>query len=109
MQERVDDCCNVSLFPPPPYFPSDFHGHLAALAGTTGVFPLGRLVGRPPAYLSVRLLASLQVLTVFLDVHSISLPVCLSSSATVSHCDQRWKAELSFPLRHKVRTSGGLS
>lgn len=46
-------CSNVSLLPPPPYFPSDLHGHLAALAGTTGVFPLGRLVACLPVYLSV--------------------------------------------------------
>ena len=53
--------CNIPLlqcfstFPPPPYFPSDLHGHLAALAGTTGVFPLGRLVTRLPACLPVNL------------------------------------------------------
>lgn len=42
--EFVDDCGNVSLSPPPPYFPSKLHGHLAALAETTGVFPLGLFV-----------------------------------------------------------------
>lgn len=37
---------------PPPYFPSELNAPLAALAETTGVFPVGRLVIRPPVYLS---------------------------------------------------------
>lgn len=44
---------SVSLSPPPPYFPSELLGHLAALAETTGVFPLGCLVVCRPVYLSV--------------------------------------------------------
>lgn len=38
---------------PPPYFPSNLHSYLAALAGTTGVFPLGRLVACQPVYLRI--------------------------------------------------------
>lgn len=83
VQEKADDGSNVSLFPPPPYFPSDLHGHLAALAGTTSVFPLGRLLACLPVCLSARL----QVFcTVVLVVHSITLPVCLSSTPTVCLC-----------------------
>lgn len=51
VQEFVDDCGNVS--PSPSYFPSQLHGHLAALAETTGVFPVGRLVVRLHVYLSL--------------------------------------------------------
>lgn len=43
-QERTDQCSNVFLGPLPPHFPSDLHGHLAALGGTTSMFPLARLV-----------------------------------------------------------------
>lgn len=95
-------CGNVSLSPPPPYFPSELHGHLAALAETTGVFPLGCLVVCLRVYLSVCLPPQLQVLTVVLVIRSVSRPVCVSSSQTI--CVSVWHAD-SFSLESRALVS----
>lgn len=50
-QEETDHHSNVFLRPSPPCFPSDLHGHLSALAGTTSMFPLARLVVHQRVYL----------------------------------------------------------
>lgn len=50
---EVTTAAMFSFLLPLPYFPSDLHGHLAALAGTTRKFPLARLVVRQRVYLFV--------------------------------------------------------
>lgn len=76
MQEFVDGCSNVSLSPPPPYFPSELHGHLAALTETTGVFPLGCLVVCLSVYLCVCFTTGSYCLTVL--VRPLNFCSCVS-------------------------------